>query len=337
MKITPAWVHTFETNIQTLVSNVWARRASMLVWDKLMSVRQSTAGSELYFWLLETARIRKEGQGGNKRWEEIGATSFEIVNENSGDGLRLTKNEIEDNQLGPERGAILRGTPVLDYAASWARQVGASAAYWPQEQMFELLRVGETKKGYDGKNFFATDHPVNPFSTAAGDYANLLTGSASGAYPGALPIHGADLDVAAANLAKAFAYVGTIRAPDGKTRNLRVKYLLVGPALQYRAMQLLGTKFLTMAGIENVLTNFGVEAIVANELTDEPNSYYLVVESMPEEGGALIFQDREPYKLTSYQPESEAELQRKKEYEWMFDGRNAVSFGHPYLIYKVKP
>lgn len=349
MKITPQWVATFETNVQTLIQDAWARSASNSCWDKFMDVRQSQTGRELLFYLLETAKITSEDQGGNKRFDDIAATFFEIVNQNAGAGLRLTKNEIEDNQMS---GASLRGMPALDYASNWARQMGGNASYWPQEKMFELLLAGEgttVGKAYDGLSFFSNAHLTNPLLASGPTYANLFTGAAAStpstdpldaSYPGACPIDAANastLDTAFTNISKAIAYIGLLKQPNGKPRNLKVKYALGGPLLSKRLFEIFDTKYYgTGSGsTENVLSRMGIEPVIANEITSA-TEYYLACDIIEGEGGGLIFQDRSPYVLTSYSLDTLAELQRRKEFEWSFDGRNAAAYGHPYLMFKVK-
>lgn len=319
--------------------------AKNLIWDKFMDVRQSQTLRELYFWLIESAKIVDLGQGGNTRFDDMVATFFEIDNSDSGTALRLTRNEIEDNMMANKS---LRGMSALDYSANWARQVGGAAGYWPQEKMFSLIGLGETTKGYDAVNFFSKLHPVNPALVGGRTYANLFTAGAPGAtddnntlYPGACPIdatNAAALDTAATNFAKAIAYIRAIKQPNGKPRNLVPRYALAGVDLQKRLNEILDTKYFgTGQGTtENVVSRYGIEPVIASELTT-PGEYYIACEMLPGEGGGLIFQDRKPYVLTSYQPETQAELQRRKEFEWMFDGRNAANYGHPYLFFKVKP
>jgi phage major head subunit gpT-like protein len=339
--ITPSWVGTFEKAQRTLIQNAWDRVNRSLIWDKFMEVRPSSTLTELYMWLYETAQIYDEGQGGQKSYDSVAATFFEITNRNSGSALRLTRNEIEDNML--QRPGMTQGGPALDYAANWARQIGGASAYWPQEKMFELVKSGETLahgSAYDGRAFFAKDHPVNKFDSSKGIYANLLSGAPSGIYPGACPIdivHAPTLAEAAANFAAAVAYIETLTQPNGKPRYLKVKYALSGQDLKKRLNEILSTRYFGQDGsTENVLTTYGIEPVTAPELTT-PGEYYLACEQLTNEGGGLIFQDRSPYVLTSYTPETQAQLQVRKEFEWSYDGRNAVAYGHPYLMFKIKP
>lgn len=336
MKITPSWVATFETNVQTFVVDGWARAQKNLIWEKLMDVRSSSTLRELYFWLIESAKLNEEGQGGNKRYDDMIATFFEVDNTNSGNALVLTKNEIEDNMMA---GPGLRGMPALDYAANWAKQIGGAGAYRPQDLLFNtLIPNGQTALGYDGVPFFSTAHPTNPgLGASAGVYSNLATGGSalpllinSGASTGA-----GSLWQAAANLNTAVANMRGLKQPNGKQRFLRPRALFHDPSLQYSVTQLLDSKF--YGATDNVFTRLGIEPVCVDELSSDPGAWYLAAELMPGEGGPFIFQDREPYYLTSYTADSMVELQRRKDFEWIFDGRNAGAYGHPYLISQNRP
>lgn len=326
MKVTPQWISTFETDTQTFVVDAWDRVLKNLMWDKFMDRRQSTTLRELYFWLVESASIHTEGQGGNKRYDDIAATFYEIDNANSGAGLILTKNEIEDNMMA---GPNVRGMPALDYAQNWAKQIGGAAAYWPQQQLFtSLIANGKTSNGYDGVPFFSTAHPVNPIGGAA-TYSNILTASPL------LADTDAHLLASAGYINAAAARLRSFKQPNGQYRMLRPAALLHAPGQAYAVSKLLGSKFFNAS--DNVLTNMGIVPYCADELAAEDGVWYLAAELMPGEGGPFIYQDREPYVLTSYSSDSQIELNRRKQFEWLFDGRNAAAYGHPYLILRVEP
>lgn len=339
--ISPAFISTFETNLQTAIQDAWARSQAELHWDQFMEVRPSTAGRELIFWLLETARIYPEGQGGNKRYDDMAAMFREIVNENSGAGLSLRKNEIQDNQMA---GEAMRGMPALDYAANWAKQMGGAKAYWPQQKLYELIAAGEGDSlglAYDGLPFFYDEHWINPVTQRGGVYSNLWDDLPLGvaADPEAdPPVAESDaIAIAAANLNTAVANVMALTQPNGAPRFLRPRKLLHSPQLQYRVNQLLEAKFYN-AG-ENVFSRLGIQPVCAFELANaqDPEEWYLGVEPIAGEGAPFIFQDREAYTLTSYASESQVELNRRKTFEWLFDGRNTKAYGHPYLFHKFKP
>ncbi len=331
MKVTPQFITTFETGLQTRIVDSWARIEKNMMWQKIMETRPSTTGRELFFWLLETAGLYDEAQGGNKRFDDLGAIYQEIINKNSGAGLRLTKNEIEDNQMAS---GALAGMPALDYAASWAKQVGSAAAYWPQDKLFnDLIANGKTTgQSYDAVAFFGTTHPINPLTGAGGNYSNLIT---------AKPLaSAASVDIASANLASVITSMRSLKGPNGKQRMLRPRMLLADPSNQRMVTTILGAKFIASgAGATEQVwwSDYDIKPVIADELAGEAGVWYLVAEEIAGEGSPFIFQDREPYKLTSYTSDSQVELQRRKEFEWDFSGRNAVAYGHPYLIFRVEP
>jgi hypothetical protein len=340
--ITTAFVNRFETNIHVLIQDAWKRRAATLMWDKLMLERESSTGRDQLFWLLETAKIVDEGKGGNTRADDLAANFFEIVNKTSGAMLRLTTNELLDNQMSD---AGLKNMPALDFAGAWARQVGGHASYWPQQLLISLLTGGITNIGYDGVAFFSTTHPINPFNSGVGTFSNRISGSplsvvTSGVY---------DLNKMAYNFAQVLATVRKTLQPNGLPRDVRWKYIVAGPDMQFPLAQLFQSKTLVgstafgqmanplAAGgdVPQISSIDGIQVIILPELT-EVGVCYLVAEALPDEGAAFIFQNRDPYKLTSYVPENDSSLQRRKEFEWSFDGRNAGSYGHPYLALRIE-
>ncbi|KYF64539.1 Mu-like prophage major head subunit gpT family protein [Sorangium cellulosum] len=339
MKITPTWIATFETNVQTIIQNAWDETASDLIWDRFMDVKTSVTRRELFFWLIESAGIELQGQGGNARYDDIAATFLEIENEDSGKNLELTANEIEDNQMASP---MLRGMPALDYAANWARQMGSSAAYWPQKSLFtRLIANGLTEDGYDGVPFFSQSHPINVANEGAGTFSNLLTGAQVSSYPGACPIdivNAPTLEAAHTNLARAVAYIQSLRGPHGETRRLKVKHLLCGEDLRKRSAEILSTRYYGtgQGSTENVITTYGIEPVVAPE-HNELGVYYLACQWQKGSGGPFVFQNRKPYQLTTYTAYTDVQLAHRDSYEWKFKGRNGVSYGHPYLIFRVQP
>jgi phage major head subunit gpT-like protein len=331
--ITSAWANRFETNVQVLIQDAWARRNKTLMWDKLMMTRESHTGRDILFWLLETAKIVDEGFGGNKRADDLAAMFFEIVNKNSGAMLRLTTNEIRDNQMSD---AGLRNMPALDYAASWARQVGGHAAYWPQQALIQLLANGNVNNGYDGVPFFSTAHPVNPFSTGGATFSNRISGFplsvvASGVYNVAQMVY---------NFAQIMGTVRKTVQPNGFPRDVAWKYVVGGPDMMLALPLIFETKTfgggtVSVGPNENIVSRWGIEPLIFPELT-ETGVCYLVGEALSDEGAAFIFNERDPYVLSSYAPETDSSLQRRKEFEWSFDGRNAAQYGHPYLAVRIE-
>lgn len=339
--ITPSFMWDLESNMRVISTREYDRLLSNLWWTQVCKVMPpSGAKKERVTWLLDSAKIEYAGHGGSIEFNDIVSQTTEVTHRNANAGLRIKKEQFED----------IDGNGI-DYAAHWSRQVGAYAAYWPQKILAQqMLANGLT---YDGLAFFHASHPLNPFLTAAGTYANIFTGAASGAYPGALPIGGATtVDVAVANIAKAIAYAAQIRMPSGEDpRMLRLAAIIVPPTLTARAQQITNAKFIAQAAasgggsgdVEAVIRNFGLgQPITAPELSSafsggSDSDYYLAMEEITtSELGAFNYIEREPFSVLYYGPQNDGQLARIREYQWTTEGRNSMLNGHPYLLFKCR-
>lgn len=341
--LTPQYLMDFESRMQVVTENEYSRLTQNLWWQGVARTRDTQARREILFWLLSTAQIRPQGQGGNIAFEELVGQTTEWETEWSGDGFKLRREQIEDvDGVGP------------NLAAEWSSQIGAQMAYWPQQQVADFLKSAHDitqVRAYDKKAFFATDHPLNPYKANAGTYANVFTGAPNGNYPGALPIdESVPVETALSNLQKLFGYIASIKMPNGKQpRYLRPKYILTPPMLTFRAVQLTQAKFLAQATAGGGAAPSDVEAIIkalglalpaqADELGgfEDDRTYFVIAEQASQSAlGGVVYLNREPYRIHYYGPMTDAELNRKDELEWHCKGRNSIVPGHPFLIFKVK-
>lgn len=339
--ITPEFMFDFESNMQAITENEYARMTANLWWQKFMKVRPSSSKREIIAWLLSTAMIEDQGKGGNIMFDDIVSQTTEFVNKDAGAGLKMRKQQIED----------LDGNG-LDVAAKWSGDIGAYMAYWPQKKLAYMLMNGHDSavvKAYDGKAFFATDHPLNPYDAGAGDYSNLFTGS------DAAPIDASvTLEAAFNNFAKVVALIKKIKQANGEDpRFLVPRFLVVPPKLQTRATLITQAKFIAQASedgggsadVSAVVAGWKMDApIVADELSgfESETSYFVGCEQMnASQLGAFVYCDREPFKITYYTGSGggtgvDAVLDRAQQLEWHCHGRNVAGPGHPYLFFKVK-
>lgn len=318
-------------------------------WDTITKVHPSASRKELFFWILSTATIESQGKGGNVQFDDMVILESDYTNLDAGKGLKIRKQQFQD----------LDGQGV-QIAEAWTRQITAQAAYWPQRQVSSLVITGETGLAYDKQAYFSTAHPYNPFDTSVGTYANVFTGGASGAYPGALPIDASvTLDVAFTNVGKAISYIKSLRMPNGKDpRFLVPKFLIAPPALQTRAVELTDAKYFALAAtggagtadVSGVIKRWGLNTpIIAPEFSQaatgnaaDDTSWYIGCEQVTStQLGALLFVDREPFTITYYTGEGggtgvDAILAREQELQWLTHGRNVAGYGHPYALFKFK-
>jgi hypothetical protein len=348
--LTPSFVVDLESRMQSITESEYSRLTAKLWWRDLVTVKQSLTRKELFTWFLTTAMIRDTQKGGQISFDDLVAIYTEIENKNSAAGLNLKRAQMEDLYNG------IAGGEAMDAAAKWSLDIGAYMAYWPQKQAAHFLRNAHnlgTAGGYtayDALAFFSASHPVNPFNAAAGTYANIFTGVASGDYPGACPIDDSvSLDVALVNIAKVFAYISGLKMPNGEDpRGLRARSLHVPPRMMARASQLTNAKLVAQvaasgagsADVEAYIKSLGLaQPVQVDELAGfESNTTYFVgaEQIQSTQLGGIIFVEREAYRINFYGVLEAAELNRKDELEWHCKGRNVTAAGHPYLIFKGK-
>lgn len=339
--ITPQFVMDLESRMQRITENEYARMSSRLWYQTITKVRETGARRDVLYWLLSTATIKPQGKGGNIAFEDLVSTYTEIETEYSGDGLKLLRSQFEDTD-----------GDGLNLGSEWSGQIGAYMAYWPQKQVANFLKNGHdaTKfTTYDKLAYFATNHPVNPYAAKFGLYANIFTGAADGAYPGAVPIDwSVTADTALMNLAKIMSYIASIKMPNGvDPRFLRPRAILCSPYLFPRAVQLTSAKVLGQAVAGGGYASADVEALIsalgyampiqADELAGFENdkTFFVACDLVQStQLGAVIYTQREPYKINYYGTQDQAVLDRAQELEWHCIGRNKVSAGHPYLLFK---
>jgi hypothetical protein len=342
--LTPTYLVDLETRMQIITENEYARLndSRNLWWRLITRTRTTQARKDIVTWLLNTAQIRDQGKGGNIRFDDMVSNYTTIEHGFSGAGLKMRKADLDDLDGGG-----------VDAASQWSSDIAAQMAYWPQRQAADFLKTAHTSKykTYDGLPFFATNHPVNPYRPTAATYANLFTGGASGVYPGALPIDASvSLETAANNLQALYAYISGLVMPDLVTpRFLNPIGMLVAPNLMYRASAITKAKFIATStsnggaapsDVEGLIQDLGfAPPIKAPELAnfEGGTTYFVICEQLAaSQLGALIYTQREAYRVNYYGEVTDAVLNRADELEWHCKGRNGMSAGHPYLLFKVK-
>jgi hypothetical protein len=351
--ITPEILYKLEDNMQAISENEMARitLGENLWWKKLVKEMTSQNRKETKAWILSTAQIYPEGKGGNTRFDDQVTQAQEFEHTRFGTGLRIDFDQLTDNDG--------KG---FDFAGEWASQTGALTQYFPQEQAASMILNGEVATAanpfgaaYDGKAFFAKDHPLNPYKTSVGTYANLMSGAASGIYPGACPIDDTvTIDQARANVQKVISYVASIKMPNGKTpRRLKCVGILHPSTLAAQVQEITKAKFIAQAAPGGGGGSGDVEAVIRNWAFGEPidspelltmgngttdlTSWYMVTQQVQStQLGALVYSVREPFAVRYWSRSDLSWLDTANAVEYHLKGRNANAYGHPYGLIKVK-
>lgn len=343
--LTPTFIMDLESRMQVIQEREYNRLNSNLWWTGITKLRPSTGRREVVTWLLSTAQIKDQQKGGNIAFDDLVSTFTEFENKFSGAGLKLTRAQLEDTDGGG-----------VELASQWSSDIGAYMSYWPQKQVTYFLKNAHQApsaggfNGYDKQAYFSTGHPVNPFNTGAGTYNNIFTGGASGSYPGACPIDvSQSTDTALNNLASIMAYIATIKMPNGEDpRYLRPRTIYCSPKLFPRAVQLTSAKFLAQTAgssaasgdVEALIKALGYATpVMVDELAgfESDTTFFVGCEQISStQLGAIIYSQREPFAINYYGNVDQAVLGRSQELEWHCHGRNVVTAGHPYLLFKCK-
>lgn len=335
--LTPQFVMDLESRMRHIQENEYVELAQHLWWDLTTKTMKSGSRREIVTFVLNSAELESTGKSGNIAFDNMSIVEHEFENGAAGKGLKISRPQFDD----------LDGNGI-QLATDWSAQMGAQFAYWPQKQTALALKNGHlaSSLSYDAKPFFATDHPLNPVNDSPGTYSNLFTG---------VPIDvSVSADVALTNLSTVFANIASIKMPNGNDpRRLRPRAILANPKLFPRAVQLTNAKFIAQAATGGAGTG-DVEALIsalgygtptlAEELAgyESDQTYFVVAEQITRSKlGGLVYIDREPFTVRYYTGRGggtgvDAILDRADELEWHASGRNAIGYGHPFLIFKCK-
>ena len=130
-------------------------------WPSVATLVASTAASTTYGWLGQFPKLAEwTGQRSFKSMKEFG---YSVTNKKYESSVKIPRTAFEDD--------------TLDVYAPLFREMGYAAGTHPDEIVFGLLKNGRTNDCFDGKKFFAADHPVYPNvdgTGSAADTSNLL-------------------------------------------------------------------------------------------------------------------------------------------------------------------
>lgn len=332
----------YEREMRVITETEYVRRLASgnIWWNKIARRMPIERLTERVTWFLETAMIEPVGPSGSGviEFENLVTQTSEYPTFRHGKGIKVQRDQLED----------LDGTG-LNALSSWSAQVGNEMAYYPQRLMSQLLLNGANTDGsanaYDGVPFFttpSTPHPYNPFRASLGGYANWLTGSSSGTYPGAMPIDDSvTVDVALTNMSKALAYVQANKMPNGvDPRFLSPAYIIAPPRMAARLHQLTDAKFIAQAAasgggsgdVAALISGFGLGVpVIAQEigasttyntqmpfmgtggnvkyaaetLTGNDKTWYIVCqENASTQLGGMLYVSRKDFKVTYYTGDS---------------------------------
>lgn len=130
-------------------------------WDRVAMKVPSTARGNTYAWLGQLPSMRE--WLGDRIIKTLRAHAYAIENVTYESTIEVPRADIEDDQYG-----------VL---APLFSEMGQQSGEHPDQLVFSLLADGFTGTCYDGKTFFAADHPVRDASGAETAVSNIQAGT----------------------------------------------------------------------------------------------------------------------------------------------------------------
>jgi phage major head subunit gpT-like protein len=295
MQITPAALRALNTAFSALYQEAFD--ASTPFWDRIATLVPSTTKSNTYGWMLKIPRMRE--WIGERIAQNLAAQAYAIVNKSYELTVEVDRDDIEDDNLGVYR-------PVVS-------EVGAQAARWADDLLVALLQNGDDAAFpcYDGKAFFADDHPVDPTGKVSGTIDNLFAGTA--------------LD--ATNYATVRAAMMGYKGADGKPLGVRPNLLVVPPQLEVTALKIINAD-LTNSGDTNVLKGTA-QVLVIPELANEGTVWYLLDTTKAIK--PFVFQQRRAPEFVSKDSLTDDNVFWKKKFIYGADSRGNAGYTLPFL------
>jgi phage major head subunit gpT-like protein len=299
---------------KTFLAPAWheAYERTPVKYKDVATVIPSTGAENTYAWMDRVAKLRKWiGERQHKNMQLYPTT---IVNEEYEDTFDIPRTKFEDDQQG-----------LFGYLPA---AMASAAAKWPDYLVRDVLEAGESTLCYDGQDFFATAHPVNPMDAPKGTYSNLQT----------------SCPLTRDNLASQIAAMRLLVGADGEKLSVEPDTLIVHPDQADVAVQLIYGQVLAQAGSGSGATlNVGgytntipmlakLKLEIWNDLTLS-GKWYLADNSKGVR--PMIFQQRLAPVMTPVIDPSSPNVFERGVFTWGTRARGAAGFSLPFLMRKM--
>lgn len=251
-------------------------------YEKVATIVPSTGATESYQWLGTLPKLRQ--WVGDRIIRNISNYEYTIKNKPFEATMSIDKYDMEDDKLGIYK-------PQVESLAEAAKQ-------FPDELVFKILEDGFENKCYDGVAFFGT-HKVGKLN-----FKNM--------FEKALSIE---------SYSEARASMMKIKDDEGRSLKIMPKLLVVPPALESKAREILKSDFIN--GTTNIYKDTA-ELLVVPDLTSD-TAWYLLDTSKAIK--PIIFQKRQDPQLVSLVDEKDRNVFMNRQYLYGVDMRCNAGYG----------
>lgn len=284
-----------------------------LFYEQICSIVPSSTRENHYGWIDRLPGLRE--WLGERVVNNVAAREYTLKNRIFEDTLGLDRIDIEDDQLGVFNMS-------LDMLAF------ATRVFPDQKLVTPLLQNGQlsTSVAYDNQPFFSTAHPTNVDNPGGTTYTNY---DASG------------MALTAANFQTVRARMMGIVGADGAPLGVYPNVMMVPPALEATARQILNAEFIAPAaafgqnaagGFQSNVLKGSADLIVNPWLAGQDTTWYLMDTRFPIK--PFIYQTREaPSFVYKTSPTDEAVFRLNK-FLYGVSTRANAGYSLPFLAYK---
>jgi phage major head subunit gpT-like protein len=265
------------------------------IWPKIALEVQSSTRANYYAWLenMPTMRLWE----GERQVQNLTAQTFSIVNKDWEATFPVSRIDVEDDQMD-----LIRIT-ALKYARRWAEHDDLLIA--------ELLRKGFQEKGYDGRPFFGT-HTVGRKTFQNGSNAPLTREA----------------------FRQALSQMRSLTDARGYPLGFFFQkpiYLVVGPALESTAYEIVGAPTLPTGGAN---PDYGKAEILLHPwLQEEYETYWFLIDGSQPIRPFVLQRRSRPEWVAKDDPETSDEVFKHNMFLYGVYERKAVGYLYWQLAY----
>ncbi len=278
------------TGFKTIFQQAYDGAATAV--NKLAVLVPSSARQEEYKWLGQFPGLRE--WIGERAVKDLSVDGFIIKNRDFEATVSVDRNDLEDDAIGLYR-------PMFE-------QLGESARQHPDELIFDLLLNGFVANGFDGKTFFAVDHPNGDMSAWSNRGTAVLSST---------------------EYENARSQMMSLVNEENRPLRVTPAMLIVPPQLEAVARAILRAD--KSANGETNIWKDSADLLVAPELAANPTYWFLADSSRAAK--PFIFQSRRDPQFVGLDNLQDENVFMRKEYIYGVDYRGNAGYGLPHLIF----
>lgn len=309
IKITSASLQALNTSVRATFLSAYKNQGPKLWYRDLVVEVPSDSRSNTYPIVLDPGAIRE--WTGERVVNALELGSFSLDNVRYEKTVGISRDDVADDNTGALRLAIGR--------------LAERFAMHPQQLLAAVILSNPT--GPDGVSIFNDSHPRNPVAADGNTYDNLFASTA----------------LTASNYATVRSLMATYIGPDGQVLGVMPDTLIVPPALERTAREIVQAGVIpmtagggtTVAG-SNVLVGTA-RVLVVPELSSAAggsDTTWYMADLSSSFDRPFIFQTRDPLEVVAKFAASDDAVFERNELLWGATIRYAIGAGSPYRIAK---